>query len=321
MIFVYNQLRDFLREMPWILWLGMIITILALVYFLLTKSTIKRLDDIRQAIAQIRKGEYRVLLPNDKKDSLGVLENDINAMAMEIEDSFMTRKEIEQSKDDFIVNIAHDLRTPLTSIIGYLAFLTERELDTEISAKYAAVAYEKSKQLENLVESLFEVAHLTLDTVTVKREEINLKKFLMQKQDEMFPQLHSAEMEVCLDIPAAMHSIHVDGDLMARVFDNLIINAIRYAKEGKIIDIQAAEDEDDVKISFITHANPIPTPDLEHIFNKLYRVEKSRAIQTGGTGLGLSISRRIVELHGGTLTARQTEDGTAFDICLPIIDK
>lgn len=104
---------------------------------------------------------------------------------------------------------------------------------------------------------------------------------------------------------------------MARVFDNLIGNAIRYAKEGKYIDIKTKEDRANVYISFITHANPIPANELENIFDKLYRLEKSRATGTGGTGLGLSISRRIVELHGGTLTAQQTENGTAFDICLP----
>jgi len=104
---------------------------------------------------------------------------------------------------------------------------------------------------------------------------------------------------------------------MTRVMDNLIINAIRYAKDGKYIDVLAKEQHGNIMISFITHANPIPFAELERIFDKFYRLEKSRAANTGGSGLGLSISRRIVELHGGTLTARQTADGTAFDICLP----
>lgn len=314
----YELFREFIREMPWLLWVCMTIVILAVLYFLLVKSTVKRLGNIQGAISQIRNGEYRVMLPNDKADCLGDLESDINAMAMQIENAFRTKEEIEQSKDDFIVNIAHDLRTPLTSIVGYLSFLTERELDAEISAKYASIAYEKAEQLESLVESLFDIAHFATDSVPVNKEAVNLKKMLMQKQDEMFPQLHSAEMEIHLDVPEDLPRINMDGELMARAFDNLIVNAVRYASEGRILDIRAVLCENKVLISFVTHANPVPDSELEHIFDKLYRLEKSRAAQTGGTGLGLSISRRIVELHGGTLTARQAEGGTAFDISLPL---
>ena len=314
----YELLREFIREMPWLLWACMTIAVLAVLYCLLVKSTVKRLGNIQRAISQIRDGEYRVMLPNDKADGLGDLERDINAMAMQIENAFRTKEEIEQSKDDFIVNIAHDLRTPLTSIVGYLSFLTERELDAEISTKYASIAYEKAEQLESLVESLFDIAHFAVDSVPINKEAVNLKKMLMQKQDEMFPQLHSAEMEIHLDVPDDLPRINMDGELMARAFDNLIINAVRYASEGRILDIRVVPGENHVRISFVTHANPVPDSELEHIFDKLYRLEKSRAAQTGGTGLGLSISRRIVELHGGTLTARQAEGGTAFDISLPL---
>ncbi len=314
----YELFREFTREMPWLLWGCMTIAFFAVFFFLFAKDTVKRLGNIQGAISQIRAGGYRVMLPNDKTDCLGGLERDINAMAMQIENTFRDKEEMEQSKDDFIVNIAHDLRTPLTSVIGYLSFLTERELDPEISAKYASIAYEKAGQLESLVESLFDIARLTMDTVPINKEAVPLKKMLLQKQDEMFPQLHSAEMEIHLDVPEDLPRIHIDGELMARVFDNLIVNAVRYASEGRVLDIRVAPGEKNVLISFITHANPIPTSELEHIFDKLYRLEKSRAAQTGGTGLGLSISRRIVELHGGTLTARQAEGGTAFDIFLPL---
>lgn len=314
----YNLLRDFIRETPWLLWVCMTIVILAVLYFILVKSTVKRLGNTQGAISQIRDGRYRVMLPNDKADCLGDLERDINAMAMQLENAFRTKEEIEQSKDDFIVNIAHDLRTPLTSIIGYLSFLTERELDAEISAKYASIAYEKAEQLESLVESLFDIAHFAIDSVPINKEAVNLKKMLMQKQDEMFPQLHSAEMEIHLDVPEDLPWINMDGELMARAFDNLIVNAVRYASEGRILDIRVVLGENNVLISFVTHANPVPDSELEHIFDKLYRLEKSRAAQTGGTGLGLSISRRIVELHGGALTARQAEGGTAFDVSLPL---
>ncbi|MFT3984358.1 MAG: HAMP domain-containing sensor histidine kinase [Lachnospiraceae bacterium] len=285
--------------------------------WIFARQTTRRMNGISTAVSQMREGSFRVLLPNDNGDSLGEIEQGINALAGQVQDSQGERKEVEQSKNDFIVNIAHDLRTPLTSIIGYLAFISEKQLDSALSAKYAAIAFEKSKQLESLVEALFDVASFVMDTMPVNKKEINLLKFLRQKQDELYPQLYDANMEIRINIDKAIPTIQADGDLMARVFDNLICNAIRYAKEGKYIDIEAKADDKNIYISFITHANPIPASELESIFGKLYRLEKSRATGTGGAGLGLPISRRIVELHDGTLTARQTADGTAFDICLP----
>jgi signal transduction histidine kinase len=294
-----------------------IVLLAGFINHLLARRTVRRMNAIHNAVLQIQKGEYRVLLPNDNSDFLGELEQNINLMAIRINDTLNQRKEIEKTKDDFIVNIAHDLRTPLTSVIGYLSFIREKQLDPEISAKYAGIAYDKSQHLENLIESLFDVAHFTMDTVQVNKEEVNLKKLLLQKQDELYPQLHAANMEIRLNLPDSVSKIYADGALLARVFDNLLINAIRYAKEGKIIDIETEPLRGGVRVSVVTHANPVPADELERIFGKLYRLEKSRDTRTGGTGLGLSISRRIVELHGGTLTARQAGDGTAFDIYLP----
>lgn len=294
-----------------------IVLLAVIINYLFARRTTTRMNAILNAVLQIQKGEYHVLLPNDNNDSLGELERNINWLAIQINDTLNQRKEIEQSKDDFIVNIAHDLRTPLTSIIGYLSFISEKQLDPEISAKYAGVAFEKSKQLESLIESLFDIAHFTMDTIQINKEELNLKKLLLQKQDELYPQLHSADMEIRLDISDSISKIHANGALMARVFDNLISNAIHYAKEGRYIDIEAETLHDKARISFFTHANPVPVDELERIFDKLYRLEKSRDTGTGGSGLGLSISRRIIELHGGTLTARQAGSGTAFDIYLP----
>ena len=314
---IFQVFGAFLSTFPLFFVFPLIVLLAGIINYLFARRTTTRMNAILNAVLQIQKGEYHVLLPNDNSDSLGELERNINLLAIQISDTLNQRKEIEQSKDDFIVNIAHDLRTPLTSIIGYLSFISEKQLDPEISAKYAVVAYEKSMQLEGLIESLFDIAHFTMDTVQINKEELNLKKLLLQKQEELYPQLHSADMEIRLKLSDSVSKIHADGTLMARVVDNLISNAIRYAKEGRYIDIETESLHDKVRISFITHANPVPAPELERIFDRLYRLEKSRATGTGGTGLGLSISRKIIELHGGTLAARQAGSGTAFDIYLP----
>lgn len=316
-MWIVSFVKDFFTSSVGLIFTFIALLITAMLMWLFTRRTTQRMSAISNTVSQMRKGDYRVLLPNDLNDSLGKIEQGINSLAGQVQDNLSERKEIEQSKDDFIINIAHDLRTPLTSIIGYLAFISEKQLDSELSVKYAAIAFEKSKQLESLVESLFDVANFTMDTIAVNKKEMNFLRFLRQKQDEIYPQLYEAGMEIRLNIDRSITTIQVDGDLIARVFDNLIGNAIRYASEGKYIDIEAKSDDINVYISFITHANPIPANELENIFDKLYRLEKSRATGTGGAGLGLSISRRIVELHGGMLTARQTADGTSFDICLP----
>jgi signal transduction histidine kinase len=317
---LYTGFDIYLRRHPWHFILPPIILLAGGFYYLFTKRTTNRMNAILNAVLKIQKGEYHVFFFFYNGDSLGELEHNINLMAIQVNDTLNQRTEIEKSKDDFIVNIAHDLRTPLTSIIGYLSFISEKQLEPEMSAKYAGVAFEKSQQLESLVESLFDIAHFTMDTIPINKEELNLKKLLMQKQDELYPQLHIADMEIQLDnISDEVLKIYADGALMARVFDNIINNAIRYAKEGRYIDIEAETISDKIRISFITHANPVPVNELEKIFDKLYRLEKSRAAGTGGAGLGLSISRRIIELHGGTLTARRAGSGTAFDIYLPML--
>lgn len=313
----YEVLEVFLREFPWQIFL-LIFFIFALSFnFMFNGRTIKRLNAVIKAIIQIQSEDYRVALPNNNHDSIGELERGIGELARRVEDDLNKREGLEKSKDDFIVNIAHDLRTPLTSIIGYLGFISEKQLDPEITIKYANIAFEKSKQLETLVETLFDIANFAVDNIKVEKEEINLQKFLLQKQDEMFPQLAQSNMEIRLDISAEFMTFFADGTLLARVFDNLISNSIRYASDGKFIDIIASNTEKSTRISFVTHANPIPENELERVFDKTYRLDKSRTGGNSGAGLGLSISRRIIELHGGTLTARKTADGTAFDILLP----
>ena len=314
---LYSFSDRFFATYPWYFVFPPVVLLAVIVNHLLTRRAAARMDAVLNAVVRIQNGEYHVLLPNDNNDALGELERNINMLAIQTNDTLNRRKEIEQSKDDFIVNIAHDLRTPLTSIIGYLSFISEKQLDQEISSKYASISYEKAKQLETLIDSLFDIAHISMDTIRVDKEELNLKKLLMQKREELYPQLHDAGMEIRLDISDEVSKIHADGALMARVFDNLINNATRYAKEGRFIDIEAEDLQDKVRISIVTHANPVPDCELERIFDKLYRLEKSRDTGTGGSGLGLSICRRIVELHGGTLTARQAGNGTAFDIYLP----
>jgi len=311
----YQAASLFFTTFPLCLTLPMIIVCAAVLYVLLTYRTTRRMGRLQSAVLNIREGDYQTVLPIENNDALGELEQSVNSLAVRIDETLTQQKATEQAKDDFIVNIAHDLRTPLTSVLGYLSFISEKDLDPELSAKYATISYEKAKQLEELIETLFDTTHLTMDDLQIHKEPLDLEQLLLQKREELYPQLHEADMSIRLKIEAP--TINADGALMARVFDNLINNAIRYASEGRFIDIVGVPIDGGVRITLATHANPIPAEDLERIFDKLYRLDKSRASDGGGTGLGLPISRTIVELHGGQLSARQTTDGTAFDFYLP----
>jgi signal transduction histidine kinase len=311
---IYNMFAVFFGSTPWAVLLLIAAAFFVLAFFLMSQRTIRRLNEISKSVNKIAVGDYNQNLPV-KEDEIGRLANDVNSMAYQIKQAFAAQKAAEQSKDELITNIAHDLRTPLTSIIGYLILLNEGNLEAEKVKHYANIAYQKSVRMEKLVEDLFEYTRLASGYFHIEKEKISLNRFIAQFQDEYAPLLAEREMELRLFMPNFEVEVYADGNLLARVFENLLNNACQYSPEGKYIDIQLSRESAGALISVITHANPIPADKLEKIFDRLYRLDASRT--TKGTGLGLPISRSIVEAHQGRLTARSTGDGTAFDIWLP----
>lgn len=311
----YQAVSIILKDTPWVLWLVIFVVLFMVVYWALSRRTIKRLNEVVKSVNQVAGGDYRLNITVKDNDVIGVLEHDVAEMARHIEEAFSMQKATEASKEAFIRDIAHDIRTPLMSLVGYLTFISEHSLDHELTRKYAGIAYEKSKRLEKLVEDLLDISNLVVGEMAINPSPIEIGRFLSQVADEAFPMVTEANMEIRLDYPKEPITISADGDLLARVFDNLITNAIRYAKSGIFIDITAGcLDNDEICISVVTHSNPIPDSELENIFNPMYRLDWARAADKGASGLGLSISRRIIEAHGGTLTAQRVGDGTGFFI-------
>ena len=307
-----------MQHTPWLLWLAIALALFLGIFSLLSRRTLRRLNQVAEALDRVAKGYYNTRIPVRGRDDLGLLEDNVNRMAERVGRAFAIRRRAEISKDEFIVNMAHDLRTPLMSISGYLAYIGERELPLDEVKKYAAIAYAKSKRMEKQVNDLFEYSQLSAGTMAYQPSVISLNQFLLQIRDEALPVLAPAGLEMRLTLPGTETPLWADGNLLARVFDNLIQNAVRYASAGRYLDVAARAGTDWVSVSVVTHANPVPEEELENIFERLYRLEKSRATETGGTGLGLSISRSILRLHGGELSARRTGDGTAFDLRLPL---
>ncbi len=227
-------------------------------------------------------------------------------------------KEEASRKNDLIAYLAHDLKTPLTSVIGYLALLDEaQDMPIEQKTKYVNIALSKALRLEKLINEFFDITRYNLQQIDLEKESINLCHMLVQMTDEFYPLLnaHGNQTEVCVD-----EEVTVYGDSMklARVFNNILKNAIYYSYPDTIIKIWAESTDTDVWIYFCNKGKTIPAGKLNSIFEKFFRMDEARSTNTGGAGLGLAIAKEIITLHGGKITAESENESTTFHISLPI---
>ena len=227
-------------------------------------------------------------------------------------------KEEASRKNDLIAYLAHDLKTPLTSVIGYLALLDEaQDMPIEQKTKYVNIALSKALRLEKLINEFFDITRYNLQQIDLEKESINLCHMLVQMTDEFYPLLnaHGNQTEVCVD-----EEVTVYGDSMklARVFNNILKNAIYYSYPDTIIKIWAESTDTDVWIYFCNKGKTIPAGKLNSIFEKFFRMDEARSTNTGGAGLGLAIAKEIITLHGGKITAESENESTTFRISLPV---
>jgi signal transduction histidine kinase len=244
----------------------------------------------------------------------------LNKMVEDIRRLMDKERESERTKNELITNIAHDLRTPLTSIIGYLELLSgpNSNMSAEMEKKYINITYTKAKRLEKLIEDLFGFTKLNYGKVSMKVTKVDIVKLLSQLLEEFYPNFMDKDLayELQSNVPAKI--INADGNLLARLFDNLINNAIKYGAEGKRIVVKIHAAESTVTVSVTNYGYVIPKEELPLLFEKFYRVEQSRSSNTGGTGLGLAIARNIVEMHGGTIGVTSDLNGTVFTVRLQV---
>lgn len=230
-------------------------------------------------------------------------------------------RENEQKKDELIVYLAHDIKTPLTSMIGYLSLLSEiKDMPQEQRNRYIDIALDKSYRLEYLINELFDVARFNSEKIVLEKEEINLNLMLEQIADDFYPTLK--EMNKKINFTSDEKTIlYADPDKLSRVFNNLIKNAVNYSKENTDIDISIINKENQVTVNITNKGKQIPKEKLDKIFEKFYRLDSSRTSKTGGSGLGLAIAKEIVELHGGKIYAESDMKETTFSVTLPIIEQ
>lgn len=230
-------------------------------------------------------------------------------------------RENEQKKDELIVYLAHDIKTPLTSMIGYLSLLSEiKDMPQEQRNRYIGIALDKSYRLEYLINELFDVARFNSEKIVLEKEEINLNSMLEQIADDFYPTLK--EMNKKINFTSDEKTIlYADPDKLSRVFNNLIKNAVNYSKENTDIDISILNKENQATVKITNKGKQIPKEKLDKIFEKFYRLDSSRTSKTGGSGLGLAIAKEIVELHGGRIYAESDMKETTFSVILPIIEQ
>ncbi|MDO5522313.1 MAG: HAMP domain-containing sensor histidine kinase [bacterium] len=292
--------------------------ILFTIYFLmLTRRLSNYLYEISDGIKVIASGKFESRIRVKNEDEFAVIAASVNKMASDINEMMENERKNEQLKHELITNVAHDLRTPLTSIIGYLELSQKAEISTEDKEHYVAIAYDKSKRLQSLIEDLFSYTKFSSGEVKLSKQEIDLLKLLQQMIDEFYPSFQDANLEYELVSNVKRAMLSIDGNLLARAIANLISNAIKYGKKGKKIKVELEKTDHDYEIAVVNYGAIIPQEDIPYIFDKFYRVETSRSMDTGGTGLGLAIAKKIVNLHDGELSVSSDAFKTEFKMILP----
>lgn len=294
-----------------------IVITLVLVYFEI-KDISSYVQDIYDSTDKLfdEKNEY-ISLPGEMKD----LEIKLNHFRSE---SFKNKKlayENEKKKDELIVYLAHDIKTPLTVVIGYLSLLNELDdMPTIQRKKYLELILNKSYRLEELINELFDIARFNSEKIILEKEELNLNLMIEQIIDDFYPILNNLNKKINFKATKNLN-IYADPDKLSRVFNNLIKNAINYSKDNTDIDINAKKSNNEIIVSVTNKGKMIPKDKLDKIFENFYRMDESRTSKTGGSGLGLAISKEIVSLHGGKIKVTSDKDKTTFIVILPILDE
>lgn len=295
------------------------ILVFTITFMILQEKSLRYITKISDAMQNISEGDLNVTVEVEGDDEFSSMAANLNKMVEELKELMDKERESERTKNELITNVAHDLRTPLTSIIGYLELLSgDVKLDPELQKKYINIAYVKTKRLEKLIEDLFGFTKMNYGKLTMHVAQVDVVKLLSQLLEEFYPSFVDKNLsyELQSNVPAKV--ITADGNLLARLFDNLINNAIKYGADGKRIMVKLHADDEIVTVSVINYGYVIPADELPLIFNKFYRVEQSRSTNTGGTGLGLAISKNIVDMHGGTITVTSDLSGTVFTVKLKV---
>lgn len=277
-------------------------------------------DKLSRSVEDIAlKGNFDDQVPVKMNNEVSLLAHNVNLLVLELKRSLDEERKAEQTKNELITNVSHDLRTPLTSIIGYLGLIEQDRYRDEVELRhYVQVAYDKSERLNVLIQDLFEYTRMRHDVIPLRRQTFNLVEMMNQLLVHYRLSLETAKMTGKLIANVGELQIEGDPDKLVRVFENLLSNAIHYGSAGGRVDIYLNKLNEAAVIEIVNYGEAIPAADLPHLFDRFYRVDKSRTEHKGGSGLGLAIAKGLVDKHGGTITATSDGDSTNFRVRLPL---
>ena len=305
----------------WIFIILMAVVDVIVVYWRLVRRYHQmQLRHIINELHYIADGHFNHRIPFQLKGQMQRVVASVNALVDSTIKAMEDEREIERSKDELITNVSHDIRTPLTSIIGYLGLIEDKQYRSEEDIlKYTHTAYLKSKQMKSLVDDLFEYTKVRQTDAPLQVQSLELNAMLEQIGASFELEANKKGMEINAILPDSPVKIEADPEKLARVFNNLITNALKYGSDGKNIYLQLTKvDEKEIEIRISNDGEPIPEKSLRQVFDRFYRVESSRSKETGGTGLGLAIAQSIIELHHGYIYVESNKNLTSFIMRLPI---
>ena len=323
-LFFENSLSDLVARLNYDLysWIVYNRDIVVYVYIGIVLAVIiyKFISKYVNSINEVYNSLDLILKENNETIKLPSEVNEFTEKLNDIKNDYITSKnnakEAEQKKNDLIMYMAHDLKTPLTSIIGYLTLLNdEKNISKELQEKYLKIALDKSLRVEELINQFFDITRYNLQKMPITKQKINIAFLIEQLVEECYPMLEDKKLQCIVTKPNIVLYMG-DGDKLARAFENLLKNAINYSIENTKIEINIEENEKEINIIFKNKTEKIPEYKLEKLFDKFYRGDEARGTKTGGSGLGLAITKQIIELHGGNISVKNNDDYIEFYINL-----
>ena len=313
-----QELNQFKKSVIYtlILFLIIIISINSLITYFLSKQIVNPLIRLKNAAQQIRKGNYNFHLKSPSKDEIGDLFQSFEEARKQLKKSEETKNKYEKNRNELITNISHDLKTPITTIKGYVEGIIDGiPKSKEKQDKYLQTIHQNAIHMESLIEDLFLLSKFDLDQSLYQFENINIKDYLADSYEELRFELE--EKGISLEFEAnynELNPVKADRQQLKRVILNIINNAINFKKEtDSVIKLILTETDEEAKIEIYDNGKGVSKETLEKIFDRFYKADKSRSNRASGTGLGLHIARKIIADHGGRIWA-QSKNGSGTSI-------